>query len=659
FEYNISIPAPMPLQANYGEIQERSHGLRFNVTAEDINHLTRFHRDPRGYWTEIWKGYEDRTRLTLLFLDDENLSLYRQGDMFWPGGVLNISKGEEASIIMDEEVHWNILVSGMSSPLTRTFASIDIEVSRSIVVPDALILSPEDGSVFKVGDMILFEGDLDPLQGSYDDYTYKWVERELSWVISTERTFSRSFVESDLVVDFEVWKDGELLSSAAVSFEVFQPNRPPIAIIDTPEDGKTFEYGDEIQFSADGSFDIDGDDLLYEWREIGVNNTLSDEVEFSATFDPGEHTVELNVSDGRGLSSWDLVSFTVLRPNLAPDPYIRSPEEWSIFQEGEHIELNATGTHDPDGDHLEYTWISSLDGVISKLMRDNVVLSVGAHQILLWANDGEFNVSTSTQVAVNEKLIIPNEKPVAVISSPSGLIQYFVSDVIEFSANGSYIPSDHDHYSNDDLLLTYMWSVDGIFMSYEKNFLTKLGKGIHQVKLTVGAGNLSDTDTVTILVSDRTPTIEFYIDGLERTDDLFLNVSAYEDVSFDGTRSRDPDGGDLHYNWSVDGEMMSEDPIWVNSFEPGSYLVQLTVMDEGGNMMSHVIRINSILEGWVPVDDEPVDDDDGETDKEGVNIMLLIVPIVIIAVCIVFILFLTIQTRRLKDEELAGDNDDE
>ncbi len=657
FEFNISISDPMPLQANYEKVEERSHGLRFNVSAEEIDHLTRFYRDPRGYWTEIWKGYEDRTRLTLLFLDDENLSLYQQGMMFWPGGVLNISRGENASIILDQDVDWNILISGMSSPLTRTFASIDIEVSRSIVTPDALILSPEYGSIFKVGEEIFFKGDLDPLQGSYDDYTYKWINTKYSSVYSTERVFLKSFSEGKIEIAFEVWKGGQLLSSAAVRFEVIQPNRPPIAIIDHPKTGRTFEYGDVIHFAAGGSFDIDGDDLLYEWKEIGVNNTLSDQVEFSATFDPGEHTVELNVSDGRGLSSWDLVSFTVLEPNLAPDPYIRSPEEWSIFQEGDLIELNATGTYDPDGDQLEYTWISSLDGVISKLMKESVVLSVGSHQIWLWANDGEFNISTSTQVAVNEKLIIPDEKPVAVISSPSGLIQYFVSDVIEFSANGSYIPSDYDYYSNDDMLLTYMWSMDGTFMSREKTFQLKLGKGIHQVKLTVGAGNLSDTDTVTILVSDRTPTIEFYIDGLERTDDIFLNVSANENISFDGTRSKDPDGGILTYNWSVDGEMMSDEPVWIHSFEPGSYLVQLTVMDEGGNRMSHVIQINSIYKGGVVIDDEPVEEDEGE--KEKIKPLLLIVPIVIIAVCIVLILLLTIQTRRLKDEELGGDNVDE
>ncbi len=651
FEFNISISAPMPLQANYEKVKERSHGLRFNVSAEDINHLTRFYRDPRGYFVEIWKGYQDRTRLTLLFLDDENLSLYQQGMMFWPGGVLNISRGENASIILDEDVDWNILISGMSSPLTRTFASIDIEVSRSIVIPDALILSPKDGSIFKVGDEIFFKGDLDPLQGSYDDYTYKWIDKNYSSVYSTERIFTKSFVEGNKEIVFEVWKDDELLSSAAVSFEVFQPNRPPIALIHLHEDGGTFEYGTQIRFSAEDSFDIDGDDLLYEWREIGVNNTLSDQMEFEAVFDPGPHTVELNVSDVRGLSSWDLVGFTVLEPNLAPDPYIRSPKEWAIFQEGEWIELNATGTYDPDGDHLEFTWISSLDGIISQLMKEMVILSVGSHQIWLWVNDGEFNISTSTQISVWEKRVEPDMKPVAVIDSPSGIIQHFVSDVIVFSAIGSYDPDGEE--------LTYMWFLDDTFMSNEETFQSKLVKGIHQVKLTVGAGNLTDTATVTVLVSDRTPTLEIYVNGLERTDATRLNVSAYENLTFDGTRSKDPDGGVLSYNWSVDGEMMTNEPIWINSFEPGSCLVQLTVMDEGGNRMSHVIRINSIYEGEVVIDDEPVDDDEGGREKDDISPLLLIVPIVIIAVCIVLILILTMQTRRLENEDLDEDHLDE
>ena len=94
------------------------------------------------------------------------------------------------------------------------------------------------------------------------------------------------------------------------------------------------------------------------------------------------------------------------------------------------MKLDATGTSDPDGDDLDYKWVSSLDGVISRYIVDNVRLSVGEHMIELEVSDDLFTLSLYANVTVMEFIEIIDLAPISMILSPNEREEYFISDLI-------------------------------------------------------------------------------------------------------------------------------------------------------------------------------------------------------------------------------------
>lgn len=644
--FNLTLPGKMPLKANYSKTKEATYGLRFNLTAEDIDHLTNFYEDDMNFNVKIWKGYEDITRLSVLFLDDQNFQLYKQGKKFYPGGVLNLTEGTKGSIILKYQ-KWNILVSGKSAPLTRTFASLNINVSKSLSTPEARIISPVEESIFSVVETIYFEGILDYMMDSYDDYSFKWVLRENSSVLSHERSFRMSLDAGDHVVDFEVWKDGQLCSTSVVSFNVFQPNRPPSAVITSPEDNSEFDHGTEVEFSAEGAFDPDEDILTFKWRELGVEGDLSDKKEFTSVFGTGYHIVELVVSDGRGAFDKKQVRFTVKAQVFPPVPMIINPSPGLTVYENEWFELNATGTYDLDADDLDYTWISSLDGIISRSMVEYVHLSVGDHLIELQVSDGIFTESLFVNVTVMEKIEHNDLEPVSIILSPNDRVEYYVSDLIEFDATASYDPD-----GNVDLL--FEWRLDDDILSKEVLFHTSIPEGIHQIQLSVISRGVYSNSTINITVVDRAPIMNVRVIEALRLDGETIDVIAMENITFDGSGCNDPDGSELSFFWSIDGTVTSDGEIFTHNFDPGDYHILLTVVDEGGKASSLSLNITSNLK-VEPEPEEPDDDEegnDGKTAKGKIGILWLIAPLIGLLIILCLLIFVVIRHRKGRGEEI-------
>ncbi|MEA3559602.1 MAG: hypothetical protein U9R75_10145, partial [Candidatus Thermoplasmatota archaeon] len=104
YTFNVTLNTTMPLKANLSKrVDDRGFGIRFNVTVHSLLQVTKAFRDPLRQGMSIRRGYPDRARIWVYFLDDENLSLYMDGMEFFPGGVLNLSSVEEISIILPDD----------------------------------------------------------------------------------------------------------------------------------------------------------------------------------------------------------------------------------------------------------------------------------------------------------------------------------------------------------------------------------------------------------------------------------------------------------------------------------------------------------------------------------------------------------------------------
>jgi len=165
-------------------------------------------------------------------------------------------------------------------------------------------------------------------------------------------------------------------------------NAPPIAKIDAKTSFSNSPAGateltvyrnEPITLDAFASYDIDGEIIRYEW-DVDGDNTI-DEYQSAIQCDvltstPGRHVVSLNVVDSYGASSSEIITIIVLEDdvetasmesNIPPQPNI------AVFGEdgapldrpayiGESLTLSATGSHDPDGNVVSFSWDLNGDG---------------------------------------------------------------------------------------------------------------------------------------------------------------------------------------------------------------------------------------------------------------------------------------------------------
>jgi len=142
-------------------------------------------------------------------------------------------------------------------------------------------------------------------------------------------------------------------SSSSTDDCTISANTPPVATV-----GPDMQVGvgEVVQLDGTGSNDPDGNPLTYLWsfvtRPAGSSAILSGANSASASFTPdvgGEYVVRLTVSDGSSSSTDDCTISANALPvaNAGPDQQV------SV---GEVVQLDGTGSNDPDGGTLTYLW---------------------------------------------------------------------------------------------------------------------------------------------------------------------------------------------------------------------------------------------------------------------------------------------------------------
>jgi hypothetical protein len=159
-------------------------------------------------------------------------------------------------------------------------------------------------------------------------------------------------------------------------------NLPPVA--DAGPD-QSIPAGTEVILDGSGSNDPDAgvnDTLTYEWTQTVGPQVLSPDPSTtgnttlvvntsSIVLNPGDAdvtlTFDLTVNDGTNTSAVDSVTIVLTAPLIVNGPPVANAGldqtglKWleQKLHPGDHVDLNGTGSTDPDGDSLTYVWMQT------------------------------------------------------------------------------------------------------------------------------------------------------------------------------------------------------------------------------------------------------------------------------------------------------------
>lgn len=170
---------------------------------------------------------------------------------------------------------------------------------------------------------------------------------------------------------------------------------------------QTVEVGDVVALDGANSSDPDGDNLAYEWEMVEMPSSSSTAVinEHRATPQfwadvQGRYVLELTVDDGQ-LSATDEVEITAELANGAPTANAGPDQAVSV---GDTVQLNGSGSTDPDGDTLTFAWTlvtkptssaAKLDSATSTMPRFTAD-AAGAYELQLVVSDGASSSSADS-----------------------------------------------------------------------------------------------------------------------------------------------------------------------------------------------------------------------------------------------------------------------
>jgi len=276
-----------------------------------------------------------------------------QWDWWFADGttIINASQTMFHTYTKEGRFHPHLMVTD-DTGLTSN-ASLRVVVSNN-TDPQAEIAEPAGGWRYSINQTLHFspDGSLDPIGGNL---TYCWSFGD--GTTSDERYPAHRYVKTghmriELTVTNETGATGMTAIGLMIGDDV------PMAVISSPVDGGIYNIRENITFSADGTYDPDGDLLYFMWDfgdTRGYNWTGPPQNTTHKYSEPGEYRVRLGVRDDYDLV-FTTIQITVTDQNRPPVIVLSGPAPHATFHANLSIHFSAEGSYDPDGDDLNYTW---------------------------------------------------------------------------------------------------------------------------------------------------------------------------------------------------------------------------------------------------------------------------------------------------------------
>jgi hypothetical protein len=307
-------------------------------------------------------------------------------------------------------------------------------------------------------------------------------------------------------------------------------------------------FGNIVQLNGNQSVSTDNRNLNFNWsiktKPAGSTAVLSNLNLENPTFVAdkfGTYVINLMVDNGVHDSEVSTVTITV--ENHQP---IANAGTDQIHIEGSLIRLNGNGSSDPDGNPLVYSWnwIDKPAGSSATLSNQTIVNPTftanvaGTYSLSLIVSDGIIS-SVADQVVITATT---NQLPIANAGSD---VEVITGNLVVLDGSKSSDPEGGS--------ITYSWVMvskpDGssstlLSANNKKPSLQADKAGKYVIRLVVSDGkNNSAPDEVVITAVDNLPPVA--VAGDDQT------INAGQKVLFDGSRSFDPEGNSLTYQWSI------------------------------------------------------------------------------------------------------------
>ncbi|PCI58582.1 MAG: hypothetical protein COB35_13455, partial [Gammaproteobacteria bacterium] len=268
------------------------------------------------------------------------------------------------------------------------------------------------------------------------------------------------------------------------------------------------------------------------------------------------------------------------------------------------VTLSGTASDPEDGTLSDgaLVWKSSKDGDLGTGTSISILLSAGAHTIMLTATDSKGLTYTDfvTILVKSSDQISSNSPPQITITSPNSGSSFNATDTVILS--GSAI--DIEDGTIDSSSLRWSSSIDGDLGSGNDVSVT-LSVGTHLISLTAIDSNGAE-NIATIAISSTSITSN-NIPPLANAGQP-QSVSLGGLVSLDGSQSFDSDGGTISYLWNFESipsgssatlnNATSVTPNFVADLA-GDYVVKLTVND--GQMNSAPVTVLASTYNFAPI----------------------------------------------------------
>lgn len=337
------------------------------------------------------------------------------------------------------------------------------------------------------------------------------------------------------------------------------PPQPPVAISGGPYTGQT---GAALTFTAAGSSDPKGEALTYAWDfgdgQTGTGVTVAHTYAAAGTF-----TVTLTVTNTDHLTTSATTTATITPAAQAP---LANAGGSYTGVAGAAVSFNGTGSSDPRGETLSYSWDFGDSSAKSTLVSpQHTYAAAGTYTVTLTVTNTDNLQAVSTTSAV---ITAAPQPPVANAGGPYTGV---AGTALTFTAAASTDPKSEP--------LTYSWNFgDG-----------GTGTGVNPTHTYASAGTY--TATVTVLNSD----------GLSGSASALVTISAAPNqppvanagssytgiagvaISFSGAGSSDPKGEALTYAWQFGDGATATGVAPTHAYAAaGTYTVTLTVTNTDG-----------------------------------------------------------------------------